>query len=331
MALYRIGHSGEPVRDIQDRLVLLGYAVGDDSIGEFGGGTRSAVEAFQRAHSLAPDGMVGAETWRTMVDAGYRLGDRLLYYRLPMLHGDDVASLQRELNALGFDAGICDGIFGADTLRAAMDFQQNRGMAEDGIVGTAVTEELTLMTRATKKLGRDVVRERVWLSTLPPNVAGQRIFVDPFCRDDMETGSAWRAGTAAARVLREMGAHPVLSRSVDTRPEERNRARHANEIAADMVIGFALPQTDSPGVFFFESPISRSESGEALAAGIAGRLGLGAIGRVSPILKETRATAVVVTVPALDAGLGSAVARGIQSWLQARAESARDQSPTSDL
>ena len=331
MALYRIGHSGEPVRDIQDRLVVLGYAISDDPRGEFGEGTRSAVEAFQRAQSITPDGMVGGETWRTMVDAGYRLGDRLLYYRLPMLHGDDVSSLQQDLNALGFDAGIGDGIFGADTLRAVMDFQQNRGMAEDGIVGTVFTEELSLMTRATKKLGRDVVRERVWLSTLPANVAGQRIFVDPFCRDDMETSSSWRAGTAAAGVLRELGAHAVLSRSVDTRPQERSRASHANEIAADMVIGFALPRTDSPGIFFFESPISRSESGEALATGIAGRLGLGAIGRVSPILKLTRATAVVVTVPTLDAGLGSAVARGIQSWLQTRAESAEDQSPIRDL
>jgi len=310
---------------------MLGYTIGDDASGEFGEGTRSAVEAFQSAQSITPDGTVGRETWRTMVDAGYRLGDRLLYYRLPMLHGDDVSSLQQDLNALGFDAGIGDGIFGADTLRAVMDFQHNRGMAEDGIVGTVVAEELRLMTKATKKLGRDVVRERVWLSTLPPNVAGQRIFVDPFCRDDMETSAAWRAGTAAAGILRELGAHAVLSRSVDTRPPERNRARHANEIAADMVIGFALPRTDSPGVFFFASPISRSESGEALATGIAGRLGLGAIGRVSPILRETRATAIVVTVPTLDAKLGSAVGRGIQSWLRARAESAGDQPPSNDL
>jgi len=310
---------------------MLGYTIGDDLSGGFGEGTRSAVEAFQSAQSITPDGTVGGETWRTMVDAGYRLGDRLLYYRLPMLHGDDVSSLQRDLNALGFDAGIGDGIFGADTLRAVMDFQQNRGMAEDGIVGTVVAEELSLMTRATKKLGRDVVRERVWLSTLPPNVAGQRIFVDPFCRDDMETSASWKAATAAVGILRELGAHAVLSRSVDTRPPERNRARHANEVAADMVIGFALPRTDSPGVFFFASPISRSESGEALATGIAGRLGLGAVGRVTPILRETRATAVVVTVPTLDAKLGSAVGRGIQSWLQARAESSGDQSPSNDL
>jgi len=167
VALFRTGDSGEPVRDIQDRLIQLGFSIGDDPEGEFGDGTLTAVEAFQSARSLTPDGMVGRETWRTMVDAGHRLGDRLLYYRFPMLHGDDVASLQHDLNALGFDAGIVDGIFGADALRAVLDFQQNRGVAEDGIAGTQVVEELSLMTRATKKMGREVVKERVWLSTLP--------------------------------------------------------------------------------------------------------------------------------------------------------------------
>ena len=245
----------------------------------------------------------------------------------PMLHGDDVSSLQRDLNALGFDVGIVDGIFGPEALRAVLDFQQNRGMAEDGIVGTRVIDELTLMTRATQKMGRDVVRERVWLSALPSTVAGQRIFVDPFCRDDLEANAAWEAGSAAASVLRELGASPILSRAVDTRPAERNRASHANEVAADMVIAFSLPGTDNPGVFFFQSPLSSSESGEELASGIAARLGLEAVGRVSPILRETRATAVVVTVPLLDVRIGRAVARGIQEWLRVQGRSPRRSVP----
>lgn len=327
MALYRTGDSGEPVRDIQDRLIQLGFSIGNDPEGDFGDDTCTAVEAFQRARNLTPDGMVGRETWRTMVDAGYRLGDRLLYYRLPMLHGDDVSTLQRDFNALGFDAGIVDGIFGAEALRAVLDFQQNRGMAEDGIVGTQVIAELALMTRATQKMGRDVVRERVWLSTLPTSLAGQRIFIDPFCRDDLEADVSWEAGSAAASVLRELGASPILSRAVDTRPPERSRARHANELAADMVISFSLPRTDRPGVFFFQSPLSSSESGQELARGIATRLGLESIGRVSPILRETRATAVVVTVPRLDVRIGRAVARGLQEWLRSRTDEAAGSAP----
>jgi N-acetylmuramoyl-L-alanine amidase len=318
VALYRNGDSGEPVRDIQDRLSALGFSTEPDAPGVFGDGTTAAVQAFQRSRNLTADGLVGEETWRTLVDAGFRLGDRLLYYRLPMLHGDDVATLQQDLNALGFDAGIVDGIFGPHTLQALLDFQQNREMAEDGVAGTRIISELSLMVRATRKMGRHVVREREWLRRLPGNVAGQRIFVDPFCRDDHEAETAWDAAGAAVTVLAGLGAHPVLSRSADTRPPERHRAQHANEVAADMVISFALPRTDVPGVFFFASTLSRSEAGEELATEIAGRLGLPPIGRSMPILQGTRAPAIVVAVPRLDAALGAAVANGLQAWLADR-------------
>ena len=320
MALYRIGDSGEPVRDIQDRLVALGYDLADDAPADFGTGTEAAVIAFQESRRLTPDGLVGRETWRTLVDAGFVLGDRMLYYRLPMLHGDDVTRLQSDLNALGFDAGIVDGIFGPDTLRAVLDFQQNRRMAEDGIAGPQVVRELTLMVRSTQKLGRDTVRERVWMSTLPRSLAGQRVFVDPFCRDDHESDVAWEAASAAADALRELGAHPILSRSADTAPAERMRAQHANEIAADLIVAFSLPRTDTPGVFYFASALSHSEAGLALAGAVAPRLGLEAIGRVTPILRESRAPAITVTVPTLDGRLGRLVIRAISSWVETIAE-----------
>ncbi len=319
MALYRLGDSGEPVRDIQDRLAALGHACDPDPPGSFGAVTEEAVRAFQSSRNITSDGLVGRETWRTLVDAGFRLGDRLLYYRLPMLHGDDVSRLQRDLNALGFDAGIVDGIFGPDTLRAVLDLQTNRGLAEDGIVGPALVQELALVVRATQKVGRDVVRERVWIGSLPETLAGQRIFVDPFCRDDLEAAAAWEAASAASDTLRELGAHPVLSRSIDTMPTERMRARHANEIAADIVVAFSLPRTDTPGVFYFASSISASEAGSALAGAIAPRLGLEAVGRVMPILRETRAPAVVVTVPSLDARIGRLAVRSIAEWFAAEA------------
>jgi N-acetylmuramoyl-L-alanine amidase len=327
VALHRSGDSGEPVRDIQERLTALGFSTDPDPSGVFGEGTEEAVEEFQKSRNLTPDGLVGRETWRIMVDAGFRPGDRLLYYRLPMLHGDDVATLQQDLGALGFDAGIVDGIFGPQTLRAVLDFQQNRQMAEDGIAGPRTIAELAFVVRATRKMGRDQVRERQWLRSLPVTIAGQRVVIDPFCRDDHEAERSWLAAGAAAAVLRDLGGHPVLSRSADTRPAERNRAQHANEIAADMVIAFALPRTDVPGVFFFASSLSRSEAGEELATEIGRRLGLDSVGRTMPILQGTRAPAIVVAAPRLDAALGAAVANGIQTWLENRRQ---DHSPASD-
>jgi peptidoglycan hydrolase-like protein with peptidoglycan-binding domain len=49
--------------------------------------------------------------------------------------GPAVATLQKQLNAAGFNAGAADGIFGPKTLAAVKAFQRARGLAADGIVG----------------------------------------------------------------------------------------------------------------------------------------------------------------------------------------------------
>lgn len=316
MALYQRGDNGDAVRDIQDRLAAVGFAAAGDAPGEFGEATEAAVRGFQESKHIAADGMVGRETWRTLVDASFTLGDRLLYYRMPMLHGDDVAELQSRLNALGFEAGAVDGIFGPVTLRAVLDFQQNRIMAEDGIIGPDVVSELALMSRETSKMGRHELKERVWLSTIPGSLAGQRVFVDPFCRDDRETIESWAAAQGAMSTFGQAGAHPVLSRSADTRPAERLRAEHANELGAFIVIGFALPSTDVPGIYYYASARGQSEAGEQLATAVAKGLGVAPVGRVSPLLRGTRAPAIVVALPRLDAAVGASTARNTEAWFQ---------------
>ena len=96
-----------------------------------------------------------------------------------------------------------------------------------------------------------------------------------------------------------------------------------------MVVAFSLPATDVPGVYYFQSALGKSESGEALAAQIASRLGLEPMGRMMPILRETRSTAIVIAAPGLDAGIGGAAARGVQDWL-ADLREGLDHSPSSD-
>jgi N-acetylmuramoyl-L-alanine amidase len=316
MPIYGRGDSGEPVRDIQQRLASLGFPYGDDVAGEFGDTTERAVMAFQQDRRLAVDGVVGPETWRTMVDAGFSLGDRQLYHRMPMLHGDDVAELQRNLNAIGFDAGDVDGIFGPETLRALIDFQHNRRLAEDGIAGPVVLSELLLMKRETSKMGRHEIRERVWLASLPDSLVGLRVFLDPFCRDDVEAAAAWDAAVEAAGVLRRLGAHPILSRSSDTRPAERLRALHANERGAELVLAFALPGNDEEGIYSFASRISHSAAGAALAMAVARVVETPSHGRVMPILVETKAPAIVVAVSDLDARIGETAVVAIEQWLE---------------
>ena len=50
--------------------------------------------------------------------------------------GEDVKTLQTKLNALGYDCGDVDGIFGAKTYAAVVAFQKAMGIGVDGIVGS---------------------------------------------------------------------------------------------------------------------------------------------------------------------------------------------------
>jgi len=310
MRLYRLHSSGEAVRDIQSRLADLGYDIGDDDAGEFGVATEDAVRGFQKERGLDADGIVGPGTWRDLVNAGYRLGDRLLYHRRPMIRGDDVFELQNNLNALGFDAGKADGIFGPDTLRALLDFQRNRNMAEDGICGTVVAGELELVRRATTKEGRREVAERRWLSELPASVAGLRVMLDPGTQTEAESAAAWRAAAAAASALKDKGAVVVFSRSQDTTPEPSLRAARINRQGVDVVLSFGHAAADGNGCFFFGTERSASEAGRRIASEIGKALDYPVAGRSYPILRETRSPAVVINSDQLGEGTGIAAAAG---------------------
>ncbi|MEN8237771.1 MAG: peptidoglycan-binding protein [Actinomycetota bacterium] len=313
MRLFHQGDRGEPVRDIQTRLQALGHATDGDDPGVFGEPTRRAVAEFQRSRGLPADGIVGPDSWRSLVDAGYRLGERLLYHRVPMMRGDDIAELQARLNSLGFDADKVDGIFGPATLGGLLDFQHNRGLAEDGIAGELVATELRLIGGTSQKLGREAVRERQWLQSLPDSIAGQRIYVDPDCRSRPEALATWSAAIAAAASMRLVGANPILSRSIDTAPDPTVRAQRANRLNVDIVVGFFVPFDGDEGVLYFRSEHSRSEAGLAIATAVADRLGLQTAGRTMPMLKTTKSPAIVVSVADMDDSVGTRVAEVISS------------------
>lgn len=136
MRSFAKGDRGNEVVDIQVKLSTLGYNLGLDGVdGSFGELTEEAVKKFQQSRGLKITGLVDEETWRALVEATYKLGDRLLYLRLPFFRGDDVRELQLSLNTLGFNTGIVDGIYGETTERAVRDFQKNFGLPSDGIFG----------------------------------------------------------------------------------------------------------------------------------------------------------------------------------------------------
>ncbi len=136
--LYR-GCTGDAVKTLQDKLNALGYNSGSVD-GIFGAKTYAAVTAFQKANSLGVDGIVGKLTWGRLygvspampVETTTVVGRPTVSYGS---RGDAVRKLQELLNALGYDCGSVDGIFGSKTKAAVLAFQKANGLGVDGIVG----------------------------------------------------------------------------------------------------------------------------------------------------------------------------------------------------
>ena len=149
MRTLTLGDRGKEVSDVQQRLHALGYELGNEGLDGFlGPRSQLALRAFQQERGLLADGVLGPNTWRELVEAGYSLGDRLLYLRMPNFRGDDVLALQVKLNLFGFNAGRERGIFDTAVERALIDFQRNAGLPSDGIVGDDTLRKLDALRKA---------------------------------------------------------------------------------------------------------------------------------------------------------------------------------------
>jgi N-acetylmuramoyl-L-alanine amidase len=285
----RRGETGEAVRDLQRRLAALGHDCSSDEPGEFGPATETSVRAFQQQRGLVVDGICGPQTWAGLVESGFSLGDRTLYFRQPMLRGDDVTELQRQLNALGFDAGREDGILGEQTAVAIAEFQRNVGLAPDGFCGwTTVAALRRVGSFAAGSVAS--VREREMLRRGPHGLGGKRVFVT--AAPGLEA-----LGDAVCRGLVDAGAGALLDSSGS---DDSTTAASANQFGAALFLALR-PGTGDEGCLctYFSSGTFRSEAGYRVAAAVRDELA-GVLptadepcGKAYGILRETRMAAVV--------------------------------------
>jgi len=316
------GAAGEAVRDLQRRLTRAGYDLSGDEPGSYGEHTARAVAQFQEARGLRADDVCGSQTWNALVEAGYGLGDRLLYERRPMLRGDDVAELQTRLGDLGFFADRVDGILGPQTAAAITDFQRNAGLTADGICGPDTIASLNRVQRRTPPAVKAGVVERERLRAGPRRLDGRRIVVG-------QLGGLDALASTIARFLQDQGAVVATW----THPDPSAQAAEANGFDADVYLGLDLG--DDPGCrcAYYGRPDYESTGGRRLAErlieAVPEAIGEGpgtARPMQLPVLRETRMVAVWCEVgpPSrvveTTAAIGRAVVRSFVDWAAAAVE-----------
>lgn len=323
------------MRDLQHRLVALGHDAGADDPGAFGPATTAALRSLQRDRGLEVSGVCDVTTWDALVEAGWSLGDRPLYRAATasLLRGDDVADLQRRLNAIGFDAGRVDGIFGVRTEAALLDFQRNAGLVADCICGPATVGALQrLGDRPAASDSVVDVRERERYRCLPRTLAGRRIVV-------AHRGGLDALASSVTRLLAAGGASAL----VVEHPDGSEQAAQANHLEADVFLGIGVGPSPPPlpdtavlehdqgcRIAYYRAPNGWASQGGLLLADLLSHEVRVAIPSLTtavsamsvPLLRETRMPAVLVelwppeTAVVSTGAIAACVVPALEAWIQ---------------
>ncbi|MFI9405582.1 N-acetylmuramoyl-L-alanine amidase [Nocardia sp. NPDC052316] len=294
----RHGDSGPAVAEVRSTLASLGFLHAHvdtenadareywkDTEASFDHRLDSAVRAFQQHRGLLVDGVVGPATYRALKEASYRLGARTLIYQLSApLYGDDVATLQRKLQDLGFYVHRVDGYFGPHTHEGLSSFQREIGLAADGICGPDTLRSLDLLgARVTGGNPHRIAEEEV-VHRAGPQLTGKRIIIDPGLGgpdkghpvptefgDVYESEILWDLASRLEGRMAATGMETFLSRSWGKNPTDAERAEISNTFDADLMISLRCATNPSPlangvaGFYFGNSHGSVSMIGQVLA------------------------------------------------------------------
>ena len=139
------GNSGDKVKQMQNRLISLGYLDGKAS-GRVDATTEAAIIAFQRRNNLDADGVAGPSTLEKMYSSSARKASSAVGVIGVTLkkgdEGDAVRTLQHRLKELGYLSGTVDGSYGTATEQAVKEFQRANGISADGKAGSSTLNKL---------------------------------------------------------------------------------------------------------------------------------------------------------------------------------------------
>jgi N-acetylmuramoyl-L-alanine amidase len=257
MPTYRRGDTGPAVAEVRDhlsRLGLLDAPAGSSDV--FDAACDRAVRQFQQSRGLSVDGVVGEQTYRSLDEARWRLGDRVLSYTVakPFV-GDDVAELQQRLLEMGFDPGRCDGILGPRTEAALRDLQRNVGLVADGTCGPQTLKALQRLARTVVGGRVQRMREFERFHGAARALSGRAVLIDPGHGGSDKGVTAYGLMESelmtdlAARIegrLVATGVQVYLTRGPELELSDTDRARFANAAEADLFLSLHCEEHPEP-------------------------------------------------------------------------------------
>jgi peptidoglycan hydrolase-like protein with peptidoglycan-binding domain len=150
----KLGSNGDLVKDLQRALMRTGLTLRGGADGVFGNATRSTLILFQRTNATPQTGVVSAKD-ASVLGLGSATPPPASPAKNPQgvsspagfpvfgERGTRVTALQKSLLAAGIKfAGGADGVFGAATSGAIMEFQRRNGLTPTGKVDEATANRL---------------------------------------------------------------------------------------------------------------------------------------------------------------------------------------------
>lgn len=224
-----LGESGDLVLQVSNFLVRLNLLKSESLV--FNGVVEAAVKEFQQARGLSVTGVVDAVTLRSLDEARWKLGDRVLSLSTPYMRGDDVANLQAQLSEMGFNCGRVDGIYAYDTEIAVMDFQKSVGVKADGRCGPATIMAMMRLKKIVSGGAPTQLRDAAARAERGPALSGKVIVIDPSDSPEIFDLTQRLEGRLIA-----LGVNVFLTRTTTSHPTETERIEIANSAGADLVI-----------------------------------------------------------------------------------------------
>lgn len=127
-----VGVINSVVKDLQQRLMNLGYMEEDEPTTYYGDATSKAVQYFQRQTGRKMDGITGVDTWDAL------MSESAPHYAAKLgFQGDDITKIQYRLYNLGYltESGQINGTFDQDTETSVKKLQEVNKLTIDGTVG----------------------------------------------------------------------------------------------------------------------------------------------------------------------------------------------------